>query len=66
MSPYAVIVAGFALLFGAMLAVQLLAVTGREPFRPLGDALHLALANRFGRWVVLVLWLWTGFHFLAR
>ncbi len=66
MTAYAVIAGGFTLVFAAMLAVQLLAVAGRGPFRPLGEAMQAALANPLGRWAVLILWLWTGYHFLAR
>ena len=65
-TPYAVIAVGFALVFAAMLVVQLLGMAGRQPFRPLGDVVHGVLRDHVGRWVVLVLWLWVGFHFLAR
>jgi hypothetical protein len=49
-----------------MLAAQLLGMAGQWHFRPLGDVVHTALRHRAGRWVVLMLWLWVGFHFLAR
>jgi hypothetical protein len=65
-TPYGVIATGFTVVLGAMLAAQLLGVAGRWPLRPLGDVVHTALCHRAGRWVVLVLWLWVGFHFLAR
>lgn len=66
MTPYTVIATGFALVVALMLAVQLLAKTGRAPFRPLDEALHAALLSTPGRWVVLAAWVWIGFHFLAR
>jgi Family of unknown function (DUF6186) len=66
MTPYGVILTGFATVVGAMLVVQLFGMAGRRPFRPLGDVVHTMLGNRVGRWFVLVLWLWMGFHFLAR
>lgn len=66
MTPYVVILVGFAVLFGAMLAVDLLGRAGREPFRPLARVLEGALASRVGRWMVWGVWLWSGFHFLAR
>lgn len=65
-SAYAVIAIGFAVVLGAMLVVQLIGMAGRAPFRPLGDVLEPVLAHGFGGWVVLVAWLWVGFHFLAR
>lgn len=66
MTPYGVIATGFTVVLGAMLAAQMFGVAGRWPLRPLGDVVHTALRYRAGRWVVLVLWLWIGFHFLAR
>ncbi|HEX2264579.1 MAG TPA: DUF6186 family protein [Pseudonocardiaceae bacterium] len=66
MTPYGVIATGFAMVLGAMLTAQLLGMAGRQPFRPLGDVVHTVLRHRAGRWVVLALWLWVGFHFLAR
>jgi hypothetical protein len=65
-TPYGVIATGFTVVLGAMLAAQLFGVAGRWPLRPLGDVVHTALCHWAGRWVVLVLWLWVGFHFLAR
>lgn len=66
MTPYGVIATGFAVLGGAILVAQLLGMGGRWCLRPLGDVVHTVLRHRGGRWVVLVLWLWAGFHFLAR
>jgi len=65
-SPYAVIATGFGLVVVAMLGVQLAAAAGQRRFHRLGEASHAALTTRFGSWAVLLLWLWTGFHFLAR
>lgn len=65
-TPYLVILAGFAGLLGAMLAVEVLGRAGREPFRPVARVLEAALASRTGHWVVWGAWLWIGFHFLAR
>jgi hypothetical protein len=65
-TPYGVIATGYAMVLGAMLTAQLLGMAGRRPFRPLGDVVHTVLRHRAGRWVMLALWLWVGFHFLAR
>jgi hypothetical protein len=65
-SPYAVIACGFAVLFAATVAVDLLGRARRGPLRPLGAVLQSALAHPVGRWVLLLVWFWTGFHFLAR
>lgn len=66
MSPYWVIATGFAVVFATTLVVELLGRAGIAPFRPLGDVLHAAMAGRSGRVLVLAVWLWLGFHFLAR
>jgi hypothetical protein len=65
-SPYAIIATGFGVVFGGMLAVELLARSGRGPFLPVAEALHAVLLVRLGRWLIMLGWLWTGFHFLAR
>ena len=66
MTPYAVLAAGFALLFAAGACLHLLARARPGGVRPLGDVLHAALARPVARWVVLAAWLWIGIHFLAR
>jgi uncharacterized protein DUF6186 len=65
-SPYAVLAAGFTVLFAVAVAVELLGRARRGPFRPLGAVLHRVLAHPVGRWVLLAAWLWIGVHFLAR
>jgi hypothetical protein len=66
MTPYLVILGGFALLSGAMLVLELLGRAARAGLRPLAEQLAAAMAARTGRWLVLAVWLWLGFHFLAR
>lgn len=66
MSAHAVIAAGFAVVFATMLVVEILARAGHTPLRPAGDVLAAALAGPIGRWLVMGVWLWLGFHFLAR
>jgi Family of unknown function (DUF6186) len=66
MSAYAVIVAGFAAIFLAMVITDL---AGRRPgsrIHPLGTALIAAMRTPVGRLIVLGWWLWIGWHFLAR
>jgi hypothetical protein len=66
MTPYLVILVGFVSLFAAMFAVERAARAGREPFRPAARVVEAALTSRIGRWLVWGIWLWVGFHFLAR
>jgi hypothetical protein len=64
----AVIVAGFAAIILAMLWTDVAARRGAGPagLVPLGEALTAALRRTAGRAVVLGVWLWLGWHFLAR
>ncbi|MDQ3735592.1 MAG: DUF6186 family protein [Actinomycetota bacterium] len=66
MTPYLVILGGFAGLLVAMLAVDLLGRAGRGPFTPLSHVVQVAMVRRSGRLLVGAIWLWVGFHFLAR
>jgi len=66
MTPYVVILVGFAGLLAAALVVDVLGRAGREPLRPLARVLETAMTWRAGRWMVWGAWLWIGFHFLAR
>jgi hypothetical protein len=65
-SAYAVLVAGFAAIFLAMIVTDL---AGRRPdgrVAPLGTALIAVMRTPVGRLVVLGWWLWIGWHFLSR
>lgn len=66
MTPYLVILVGFASLLGAMFVVEMAARAGRQPLRPAARVVEAAMASRIGRWLVFGAWLWVGFHFLAR
>lgn len=66
MKAYAVIVAGFAAIFLAMLVTDLAARRPGSRIAPLGTALIAAMRTTLGRLIVLGWWLWIGFHFLAR
>jgi hypothetical protein len=55
---------GFVLLMLAGLVVE---VSARRQSRlTAGDLLAAATATRTGRLIMAVLWLWVGWHFLAR
>lgn len=59
-------IVGFAAIIALMVAVDL---AGRRPDRrvgPLGTALVAAMRGGAGRVLVLGVWLWLGWHFLAR
>jgi Family of unknown function (DUF6186) len=61
----AVTLAGWAVLAAAVLAVEAAAiVTGRLPTA--GDVVGSVVRRRAGRWLVLVGWLWLGWHVFVR
>ncbi len=66
MTPRTAIVAGFAAILALVIATDLLARRPGSGVRPLGVTLAAALRTRGGRIVVLAVWLWLGWHFLAR
>ena len=61
-----VLVSGFAGLFAAMLALELLARFGPSRRATLGDVVNRAVARPAGRVVVLLSWLWLGWHLFVR
>jgi hypothetical protein len=62
----AVIVAEFAAIIAAMVLVDLVARRTRGGPAPLATALTGAMRTMPGRLLVLGVWLWLGWHFLAR
>ncbi|MCT2585363.1 DUF6186 family protein [Actinophytocola gossypii] len=57
---------GFVLLVLVGFAVELIARRA-VPKRPTGgDLVRILVATRTGRFVVVALWVWVGWHFLAR
>lgn len=67
MSARSVIVAGFAAILLLMVAVDALGRRGAGPAgASLGAALTAALRTHGGRALVFGVWLWLGWHFLAR
>lgn len=66
MSPRFVLITGFAVIFAAMLIVDLTSRRrGRGP-EPVAMALTAAMRTPLGRVLVLGWWCWIGYHFLAR
>lgn len=67
MTARAVIAAGFAVILGLVVALDLAARRGRAGrIAPLGAALTAASRTTGGRALVFGVWLWLGWHFLAR
>lgn len=66
MTPRAAIIVAFALLLCLAVATELSARRPGSTLRPLPDTLAAAVRTRGGRLVVLAVWLWLGWHLLAR
>ena len=66
MTPRFLVVTAFALVAVVALAVEVVARRPGSAVRPLGDAVAATLRTRAGRAVVFGVWLWLGWHFLAR
>jgi len=65
-TPRTAILAGVAALLALAIATELLARRPGTSVRPLGATLAAALRTRGGRIAILGVWLWLGWHFLAR
>jgi hypothetical protein len=64
-TPRAAIIAGFVAIAVAAVGAEWFA-RRRAGIRPAGVTLAAALRSRGGRIAVLAVWLWLGWHFLAR
>jgi hypothetical protein len=66
MTPRWVVAAAFVALLAVAAAVEVRARRPGASVRPLRDTVGAALRTRAGRTVVFGVWLWLGWHFLAR
>lgn len=66
MTPRAAIIAGFAAILALVIATDLFARRPGSGVRPLSATLTAALRSPLARVVVFGVWLWLGWHFLAR
>ncbi len=56
---------GYGVLAAALVAGQVIALTGRR-IPTFGQAIALVSRWRIGRWLILALWLWIGWHAFVR
>ena len=66
MTPRGLIIAVFAALAVVAIAVDMAARRSDSTVRPLAAVLTAVLRSRAGRVFVAAIWLWLGWHFLAR
>jgi hypothetical protein len=59
-------IAGYALLLVAGIALQVLARRPGSRLRPIQAYASAVMRTRTGRWIMLVLWWWVGWHFFVR
>ncbi|OLF16051.1 hypothetical protein BU204_19110 [Actinophytocola xanthii] len=57
---------GFVVLALVGLAIELVARRAVPPRPTVGELVDILVATRTGRLVVVALWVWVGWHFLAR
>ena len=66
MSSRAVTIAGYLLIVGCGVALELASRRPGSPIRSFGALLGRVMSTRSGRVGVMTGWLWLGVHFLAR
>ena len=65
MNSHTITIAGYLVVLGGIVLLQVLAARMRVPVPSLGDLLTRAMRTRTGRVGVLVAWAWIGLHFFA-
>ena len=65
MNSHTITIAGYLVVLGGIVLLQVLAARTRVPVPSLGDLLTRAMRTRTGRVGVLVAWAWIGLHFFA-
>jgi hypothetical protein len=66
MSSRAVTIAGYLLIVGCGVALELSSRRPGSPIPSLGTLLGRVMSTRSGRVGVMTAWVWLGVHFLAR
>jgi len=64
-NSHTITIAGYLVVLGGIVLLQVLAARTRVPVPSLGDLLTRAMRTRTGRVGVLVAWAWIGLHFFA-
>ena len=66
MSPRAITIAGFAAAIVALVVLELLARRENSTIPKLGEWLGFVMRPKAGRALILLGWLWLGWHYFAR
>lgn len=59
-------IVGFAVVIGVLFALEFLGRRKTSSIPTLGEFLGYAMRPRAGRLLILLAWLWLGWHFFAR
>lgn len=62
----AITIAGFAVIGLVLVGLHVAGTRPGSRFPSLADLCGFIMRDRWGRWGVLLLWWWLGWHFLAR
>ena len=65
LNSHTITIAGYLVVLGGIVLLQVLATRTRVPVLSLGELLTRAMRTRTGRVGVLVAWAWIGLHFFA-
>jgi hypothetical protein len=66
MSTRAITIIGFVVIIGAMVVLEILARRPSSRIPTLGEWLGYVMRPRVGRALILLGWLWLGWHYFAR
>jgi Family of unknown function (DUF6186) len=66
MTTRSVTIAGFAVVIVALATLEIVGRRKNSPVPTLGQILGYAMRPRAGRFLILLGWLWLGWHFFSR
>jgi hypothetical protein len=66
MTTRVITIAGFAVVIIALFGLEILARRKNSRIPTLGELLGYAMRPRAGRFLILLGWLWLGWHFFSR
>jgi hypothetical protein len=66
MTTRSITIAGFAVVILVLVTLEILARRKNSPIPKLGEILGYAMRPKAGRFLILLGWLWLGWHFFSR
>jgi hypothetical protein len=65
-SPYFVGVAAWCVLALLAIVIEIMARFGTRDLLTMGQVLRCVMRSTVGRWVIVLGWMWVGWHFFVR